>query len=146
MTTVRIASEESTHGRFIHHNLVFRRLMNPLMVRLGRFSVLYVRGRRSGRRLAVPMDPPFEWKGVRYLVAPLGDCHWARNLRAAGQGELRIGRQLERFQAVELQGLEHDAIVAAYALNTDSGCLGYLRKLPDPADHPVFRLEPPAAV
>ena len=129
-------------GRYVHHGALLRRVINPLMVLIGSDAVLFVRGRKSGRRLAVPMDPPFEWQGTRYLVSPLGDTHWARNLRAAGEGELRIHRRIERVRAVELQGAERDAIVTAYANTITCGCLDYLKMLPDPADHPVFRLDP----
>lgn len=133
---------EGRPGRFVHHGWLLRRVANPLMVALGNCAVLFVRGRKSGTRLAVPMDPPFEWQGTRYLVSPLGDTHWARNLRAAGAGELRIHRHLEAFRAVELRGAERDAIVTAYGNTITCGCQEYLRKLPDPADHPVFRLVP----
>ena len=128
-------------GRYVHHGALLRRVMNPLMVLIGSDAVLFVRGRKSGKRLAVPMDPPFEWQGTRYLVSPLGDTHWARNLRAAGEGELRIHHRMERVRAVELHDAERDAIVAAYASTITCGCRDYLRMLPDPADHPVFRLE-----
>jgi hypothetical protein len=135
---------EGRPGRYVHHGALMRRVFNPIMVLAGGATVLYVRGRNSGRRLAVPMDPPFEWGGMRYLVSPLGDTHWARNLRAAGEGELRIHRHLQRFRAVELEGSERDAIVTAYANTITCGCRAYLRQLPDPADHPVFRIEPNA--
>jgi hypothetical protein len=130
--------------RYIHQSAVIRRVFNPLVVLLHTDPVLFVRRRRSGKRLAVPMDPPFERDGIRYLVSPLGDGHWARNLRAAGEGELSIGRHHERFRAVELEGAERDAIVRAYAATITCGCRRYMRQLPDPADHPVFRIEPPA--
>jgi hypothetical protein len=133
---------EGRPGRFVHHGALLRRVFNPLMVLIGRSAVLFVRGRRTGKRLAVPMDPPFTWEGTRYLVSPLGDTHWARNLRAAGEGELRLGRRRERFRAVELHGAERDSIVIAYANTITCGCRNYLRELPDPADHPVFRIEP----
>lgn len=123
-----------------------RRVLNPLMVRFRASPVLFVRGRRSGKRRSVPMDPPFEWEGTRYLVSPMGDTHWARNLRAAGEGELRIGRHLDEFRAVELHGAERDAIVRAYAATITCGCRRYMRLLPDPADHPVFRIEPQVTV
>ena len=132
---------EGRPGRYVHHGALLRRVANPLMVLIGRQTVLFVRGRRSGKRLAVPMDPPFEWHGQRYLVSPLGDTHWARNLRAAGGGELRVRRRRDRFRAVELGGRERDAIVAAYANTITCGCREYLERLPDPADHPVFRIE-----
>jgi deazaflavin-dependent oxidoreductase (nitroreductase family) len=139
-----ITAETAIHPRpCIHQSFVIRRLLNPIVVLFGRDPVLFVRGRRSGKRRAVPMDPPFEHEGTRYLVSPLGDGHWARNLRAAGAGELRIGRRRERFRAVELEGAERDAIVTAYATSITCGCRTYMRRLPNPADHPVFRLEPP---
>ena len=142
MTAERRAPGAGQGGRAIHQNLVMRRVLNPLVVLLGRAPVLYVRGRRSGKRRAVPMDPPFEWEGSRYLVSPLGDGNWARNLRAVGEGELRIGHQIEHFRADELHGAEHDAVVTAYANTIICGCRRYMRMLPDPADHPVFRIEP----
>ena len=50
--------------------------------------------------------------GHRYLVAPRGHTQWVRNLRAAGgQGELRIGRRVEAFQAVELPDDDHKVVV-----------------------------------
>lgn len=133
---------EGRPGRYVHHGALLRRVFNPIAVLLGWDAVLFVRGRKTGQRLAVPMDPPFQWEGWRYLVSPLGDTHWARNLRAAGEGELRIRRHLERFRAVELHAAERDAIVAAYASTITCGCKTYLEQLPDPADHPVFRIEP----
>lgn len=128
---------------YIHHTAIIRRVFNPLAVRGHAETVLFVRGRKSGKRLAVPMDPPFEWEGTRYLVSPLGNTHWARNLRAAGEGELRIRGSLQPFRAVELQGPARDAIVRAYATTITCGCRYYLQRLPDPADHPVFRIEAP---
>lgn len=142
MTVDPRGAAEGRPGRYVHHGALMRRVFNPIMVLVGSDAVLYVRGRRSGRRLAVPMDPPFEWGGIRYLVSPLGDTQWARNLRVAGEGELRLRRHLERFRAIELHGSERDAIVTAYANTITCGCRMYLRQLPDPADHPVFRIEP----
>ena len=133
---------EGRPGRYVHHGALLRRVINPIMVLAGNDAVLFVRGRKTGKRLAVPMDPPFTWQGTRYLVSPLGDTHWARNLRAAGEGELRIHRRLDPFRAVELHGAERDAIVDAYANTITCGCRMYLKQLPDPADHPVFRIEP----
>ena len=40
--------------------------------------------------------------GIQDLVAPRGLTQWVRNLRAAGHGELRIGRRTTAFTAVEL--------------------------------------------
>lgn len=144
-TEALTSSAAGGHGPFVHHNAFMRRVLNPIAARIPSFAVLYVRGRRSGKRLSVPMDPPFEWQGRRYLVAPLGDTHWARNLRAAGEAEMRIRGHLERFTVTELKDDERDDIVIAYANTITCGCREYLEKLPDPADHPVFRIEPSSA-
>ena len=63
--------------------------------------VLYVRGRKSGEWRSTPVNP-LSLDGKRYLVSPRGQTQWVRNMRAAGGGELRAGRRVERFTAVEL--------------------------------------------
>ena len=63
--------------------------------------VLYVRGRKSGEWRSTPVNP-LNLDGKRYLVSPRGQTQWARNMRVAGGGELRVGRRVERFTAVEL--------------------------------------------
>jgi deazaflavin-dependent oxidoreductase (nitroreductase family) len=63
--------------------------------------VLAVRGRRSGEWRTNPVNLLVEG-GSRYLVAPRGVTDWVRNLRAAGEGELRYGRRVERFTAREV--------------------------------------------
>ncbi|MGD8684895.1 MAG: nitroreductase/quinone reductase family protein [Chloroflexota bacterium] len=127
---------------YVHQSVVIRRLFNPIAVRRGRDTVLTVRGRRSGEPRHVPMDPPFVHEGRRYLVSPLGDTHWARNLRAAGEAELRIDGRTEHIRVVELEGAERDALVSTYAATITCGCRHYMAKLPNPADHPTFRIEP----
>ncbi|HEX7661100.1 MAG TPA: nitroreductase family deazaflavin-dependent oxidoreductase [Pseudonocardiaceae bacterium] len=64
-------------------------------------QVLSVRGRTSGEMRSNPVNP-LAFQGERYLVAARGQTQWVRNLRAAGEGELRRGRRVERFTAVEL--------------------------------------------
>jgi deazaflavin-dependent oxidoreductase (nitroreductase family) len=63
--------------------------------------VLYVRGRKSGEWRSTPVNP-LRLGGQRYLVSPRGHSQWVRNMRAAGGGELRVGRRVERFTATEL--------------------------------------------
>jgi len=58
--------------------------------------VLAVRGRKSGEWRTTPVNL-LTVDGTRYLVAPRGQAQWVRNLRAAGQGELRVGRRTQRF-------------------------------------------------
>jgi deazaflavin-dependent oxidoreductase (nitroreductase family) len=53
--------------------------------------VLEVRGRKSGEPRRNPVNP-LTLNGVRYLIAPRGHTQWVRNLRAAGEGYLLLGR------------------------------------------------------
>ncbi len=75
--------------------------------------VLAVRGRVSGEWRTTPVNP-LTVGGERYLVAPRGHTQWVRNLRAAGGGELRIGRRAERFTATEVTDAEKPPVLRAY--------------------------------
>jgi deazaflavin-dependent oxidoreductase (nitroreductase family) len=84
------------------------RMMNTAIAGLTRLGisvwgsrVLAVRGRSSGEWRTTPVNL-LVVDGVRYLVAPRGVTQWVRNLRAAGGGELRVGRRVEAFRADEL--------------------------------------------
>ena len=52
--------------------------------------------------------------GQRYLVAPRGTTEWVRNLRAAGQGELKVGRKVEAFRFDELADADKPAVLREY--------------------------------
>jgi len=75
--------------------------------------VLSVRGRKSGEWRSVPVNL-LRHDGERYLVAPRGHTQWVRNLRAAGEGELRVGRRVEVFVAAELPDDVKPAILRSY--------------------------------
>jgi deazaflavin-dependent oxidoreductase (nitroreductase family) len=75
--------------------------------------VLYVRGRTSGQWRSTPVNV-LSHDGHRYLVAPRGQTQWVRNLRAAGGGELRVGKKTERFTATELADERKPEILRAY--------------------------------
>jgi len=75
--------------------------------------VLYVRGRTSGVWRSNPVNV-LTLDGRRYLVAPRGHTQWVRNLRAAGGGELRVGRRLEKFTATELTDAEKPEVLRGY--------------------------------
>jgi len=75
--------------------------------------VLYVRGRTSGEWRTTPVNV-LTHKGGRYLVAPRGQTQWVRNLRVAGDGELRVGRRVEHFTATELADQQKPEILRAY--------------------------------
>jgi deazaflavin-dependent oxidoreductase (nitroreductase family) len=134
-------TEPETNPRpYVPSGFFMRHVVNPMTVRFGG-PTLTVRGRRSGRPISTPV-PPFEYQGVRYLVSGGGATDWVRNLRAAGQGELRRGRGREAFRAVEVLGEEHDRVVAAYRERMGWRARSFFAALPDPADHPVLRIEP----
>ena len=75
--------------------------------------VLAVRGRRSGQWRTVPVNL-LTHEGARYLVAPRGETDWVRNIRAAGGGELRLGRRSEPFEARELPDADKPDVLRAY--------------------------------
>jgi deazaflavin-dependent oxidoreductase (nitroreductase family) len=68
-----------------------------------RLVTLEVKGRRTGRRLSLPVVVT-EYEGARYLVAMLGnEANWVRNVRAdGGAAVLRHGRR-ERVRLEEVE-------------------------------------------
>jgi deazaflavin-dependent oxidoreductase (nitroreductase family) len=104
-------------------------------------SRLTVRGRHSGDPHSVPVAV-LEHGGERYLIAPRGRTHWVRNLRAAGEGELRQRGRSRRFRAEEVPVAERPPLIAAYRERFDRfpSVAATFERLPDPADHPTFRL------
>ena len=75
--------------------------------------VLVVRGRSSGQPRSTPVNL-LTYDGRRYLVAPRGNTQWVRNLRVAGEGELKVGRRTEHFTAVEVPDAAKVEILRAY--------------------------------
>lgn len=75
--------------------------------------VLEVRGRTSGQWRSTPVNL-LTVDGTRYLVAPRGVTQWVRNLRAAGDGRLRLGRKIEAFTSTEVADEEKVEILRAY--------------------------------
>ncbi|MDB1089321.1 nitroreductase family deazaflavin-dependent oxidoreductase [Streptomyces sp. ACA25] len=76
-------------------------------------QVLTVRGRKSGEPRTTPVNP-LTLEGRTYLVAPRGHVQWTHNMRAAGGGELRIGRKVRRFDAAEVPDDEKPPVLRAY--------------------------------
>ena len=63
--------------------------------------VLEVRGRKSGEWRSTPVNL-LRYEGADYLVSPRGQTQWVKNLRASGEGRLRVGRRTQPFTAVEV--------------------------------------------
>ena len=74
---------------------------------------LRVVGRTSGKVRTTVVNL-LEVDGERYLVAPRGTTEWVRKLRAAGEGELKVGRRVEAFRYEELTDADKPAILRAY--------------------------------
>ncbi|WP_328447515.1 nitroreductase family deazaflavin-dependent oxidoreductase [Amycolatopsis sp. NBC_00438] len=95
-------------------------VFNELVARLTKMGVsilgsrvLTVVGRKSGEPRSTPVNL-LTIDGVDYLVAARGETQWVRNLRVAGQGQLRVGRRDETFTYRELADDEKPAILRAY--------------------------------
>ncbi|MEU5168026.1 nitroreductase family deazaflavin-dependent oxidoreductase [Streptomyces mutomycini] len=135
----------------------FAQRMNSVIGWLARHGVsllgsaeMSVRGRKSGRMQRIPVNPHHH-DGAQYLVSARGHSQWVRNMRAAGGGDLKVGRKVRTFTAVEIADDEQKArIVRAYlkrwgwevnqyfqgvtARSTDAELLAAC------PDHPVFRI------
>ena len=75
--------------------------------------VLAVRGRKSGEVRTTVVNL-FTYEGSQYLLAPRGHTQWVRNLRAVGEGELRLGRRSERFTPVEIADADKTPLIRLY--------------------------------
>lgn len=117
------------------------RVVNPLVGALGFKPVIATRGRRSGAWRTVPVNL-LETGGARYLVSTRGDAFWVRNLRENPEAELRGRGRTERVRAVAVPAAERPALIAAYLERWNAEAGRYFQDLPDPEDHPIFRLEP----
>lgn len=111
------------------------------------YSLLTVRGRRTGRPLSTPVTLVLEG-GERWLVAPYGEVGWVRNARAAGEVTLSRGRRAETVRIVELGAAEAAPVLKRYVTRVPI-TRPYFDVTPDsPLDafaaegprHPVFRL------
>ncbi|MGA5798804.1 nitroreductase family deazaflavin-dependent oxidoreductase [Streptomyces cellulosae] len=110
---------------------------------------LSVRGRKSGQMQRVPVNP-HTYEGQQYLVSARGHSQWVRNMRAAGGGELRVGRKVRTFTAVEIPDEEKLPLLRTYlekwGWEVNQYFKGVTAKSSDEEilaaapDHPVFRI------
>ena len=75
-----------------------------LGLRIGPVQVLVVPGRVTGTPRETPVSP-FVVDGRWYVAAALPDADWARNIRAAGRGQLRHGRRVRPVLLPEVHDL-----------------------------------------
>ncbi|MFI1706574.1 nitroreductase/quinone reductase family protein [Streptomyces griseoruber] len=108
-----------------------------------------VRGRKSGQMQRIPVNP-HTYKGAQFLVSARGHSQWVRNMRVAGGGELRVGRKVRTFTAVEVPDEERLPILRTYlekwGWEVNQYFDGVTAKSTDAEivaaapDHPVFRI------
>ncbi|MEU7073408.1 nitroreductase family deazaflavin-dependent oxidoreductase [Streptomyces narbonensis] len=111
--------------------------------------VLAVRGRKSGEWRRTPVNL-LTVDGAQYLVAPRGHVQWTHNMRAAGGGQLHLGKHAEGFTAVELADDDKPALLRAYLKRWKAEVGVFFGGIgPDASDeelraiapkHPVFRI------
>jgi deazaflavin-dependent oxidoreductase (nitroreductase family) len=132
---------------------VFNRLVAALTsvgISVWGSRILEVRGRKTGVARRTPVNL-LSLGRVRYLVAPRGHTQWVRNLRAAGEGDLLLGRRREHFHASEIADTDKEEILRAYlrrwkwevgqffsGVRPDSSSAELERIAPD---HPIFRID-----
>src|SRR6266545_4269348 len=104
-------------------------------------ATLSVPGRTSGQWRTTPVVV-LEQDDGRYLVSPFGDTEWARNLRAAHAGKLSRGSSVEEFMAEEVPPADRPPLLESYVRRYGKmpQVAASFRQLPDPADHPTFRI------
>src|SRR5690242_954235 len=100
--------------------------------------ILEVRGRRTGRSYRTPVSV-VEVGGARYLVSPRGETNWSRNVRIFPELTLTVKGREQRFRASEVPPAQRAPIISAY-IAKNGQTRAQFDKLPDPTDHPTFRL------
>lgn len=106
--------------RYLRPDWFTRNLFNPTVAFLTRLGIsfwgsriLEVRGRKSGEWRSVPVNL-LRVGETDYLVAPRGHTQWVRNLRASGEGRLRLGARITEFDATEVPDEEKPPILRPY--------------------------------
>jgi deazaflavin-dependent oxidoreductase (nitroreductase family) len=68
---------------------------------MGPNALITVRGRNSGLNRTTPVAL-VEIGDKRWVIGTFGETNWVRNLRAAGEATLTVGRRREKVGAIEL--------------------------------------------
>jgi deazaflavin-dependent oxidoreductase (nitroreductase family) len=135
-------------------NPIAQRLLG-VGVPMGPNALITVRGRKSGEPRTTPVAV-VEIDGRRWVIGTFGQTNWVRNLRAAGEATLTIGKRQESVTASELSAPEAAAflseVLAPFIRRIPLGLgswmigsvLGARDILDDPVEaaprHPVFEL------
>jgi hypothetical protein len=102
-----------------------RQVINRIAMATGvvHSQTLTVTTRTSKQPQKIPVTP-VEVDGVKYLVSTRGESQWVK------------------YVADETPVQNRQPILHAYKVKAGKVVENYFRKLPDPADHPVFTLTP----
>lgn len=134
-------------------------LFNPIASRLlkvgpllGPNALITIRGRKTGQLRTTPVAL-VDIGGRRWVIGTFGETNWVRNLRAAGEATVTVGRVQENVRADELTVSDREAFfrgtLSPYVRSLKVGrlllsALGAGDILDDPAEaaehRPVFEL------
>ena len=134
-------------------------LFNPIARRvlkagalLGPNALITIRGRKTGQARTTPVAL-VEIDGRRWVIGTFGDTNWVRNLRAAREATVSVGKRREDVTAQELVGEDRISffrdILTPYVMRLRIGTLllsvlGARDIVDDPAGaaekRPVFEL------
>jgi deazaflavin-dependent oxidoreductase (nitroreductase family) len=103
---------------------------------------LQVARRQSGGQVQEIPVIPVEVDGSLYIVSTRGESDWVRNVRAAGRVGLRQKGDRRDYTVTEVPVAEREPLITAYRKKAGREVEQYWKQLPDPADHPLFRLTP----
>ena len=120
---------------------VVKHIFNPIFLRTGAMPILAVRGRRTGRSYRTPVNV-VEVSGIKYLTSPRGETGWSQNVRVVGECSLTVKGKEQRFRTTEVPPAERPPIISTYLEKYGAQTRAQFEKLPDPVDHPTFRLDP----
>ncbi|GFG63377.1 hypothetical protein MKUB_08670 [Mycobacterium kubicae] len=102
-------------------------------------ETLTVTTRSTGQPQQIPVVT-VDVGGTKYLVSTRGESQWVKNVRANPDVTVTDKSGTTKYVAREIPAQQRPPILAAYRKKAGKVVEGYFRKLPDPADHPVFAL------
>jgi hypothetical protein len=120
-----------------------RQVINRIAMATGvvHSQTLTVTTRTSKQPQKIPVTP-VEVDGVKYLVSTRGESQWVKNVRVDPNVTLATKSGTKKYVADETPVQNRQPILHAYKVKAGKVVENYFRKLPDPADHPVFTLTP----
>lgn len=116
---------------------VFNRI--AMVTGVSNSETLTVTRRKGGQPQNIPVVT-VNVGGTKFLVSTRGESEWVKNVRANPNITVTNKSGAVKYVAREIPAQQRQPILAAYRKKAGKVVEGYFRKLPDPADHPVFVL------